>query len=226
MLAAQSPALDEADRLYADRANLASAVRASALYAEEIARDPGHFEAAWKLARANYWLATHAERRDRHKYIRQGIDAGRIARRARPERPEGHFWLAATMSALAESSGVLTGVRYRMPIKEALEQVLRIDPAFMQGSADRALGRWYFKVPGLFGGSKRHAEAHLRKSLTYDPNSTLSHLFLAELLLSDNRRAEARYSLNRVINAPVNPDWIPEDEEFKAQAREMLTNLR
>ena len=33
--------------------------------------------------------------------------------------------------------------------------VLKLDPAFQHGSADRALGRWYFKVPGLFGGSQQ-----------------------------------------------------------------------
>ena len=47
------------------------------------------------------------------------------------------------------------GIKYRGAIKDALLTVLKLDPAFQQGSADRALGRWYYKVPGLFGGSKR-----------------------------------------------------------------------
>ena len=62
-------------------------------------------------------------------------------------------------------------MKYRGDIKNELETVLRLDPAFQQGSADRALGRWYFKVPGLFGGSNKKSEEHLRKSLTYNPNS-------------------------------------------------------
>ena len=61
------------------------------------------------------------------------------------------------------------GLKYRGEIKEELETVLRLDPAFQEGSADRALGRWYFKVPGLFGGSKKKSEQHLRQSLTYNP---------------------------------------------------------
>ena len=91
------------------------------------------------------------------------------------------------------------GLKYRTPIREALEKVLQIDPAYQNGSADRALGRWYYKVPGLFGGSKKKSEEHLRKSLTYDPQSTASRFFLAETLFElesqgrRDRRAAARH---------------------------------
>jgi hypothetical protein len=66
------------------------------------------------------------------------------------------------MGALAESFGLRQGLKYRRQIKEELETVRRLDPRFQDGSADRALGRWYFKVPSLFGGSHKEAEAHLR----------------------------------------------------------------
>ena len=60
-----------------------------------------------------------------------------------------------------------------MDHRDVLERVivLKLDPAFQKGSADRALGRWYYKVPGLFGGSRKKSEEHLRKSLTYDPTA-------------------------------------------------------
>jgi hypothetical protein len=201
-------------------------LRASEILGQTLAQNPQDYDTAWKLARVNYWLASHVPQEDRRRVIHEGLEAGRAAARLQPDRAEGHFWLAAVMSALTESSGVVTAMRYRMPLRQELERVLRIDPTYLKGAADRALGRWYFKVPGLFGGSMRHAEAHLRRALTYDPESALTHLFLADLLLHLDRRAEARYSLNRVINAPPNPEWIPEDEEFKARAREMLKSLR
>ena len=104
--------------------------------------------------------------------------------------------------------------------------MLRLDPAFQQGSADRALGRWYFKVPRLFGGSHAKAEQHLRASLMYNPNSTASHFFLAEVLLADGRTAEARAELQKVIDAPLAAEWIPEDREFKQKAQAMLARFR
>ena len=104
--------------------------------------------------------------------------------------------------------------------------MLRLDPAFQQGSADRALGRWYFKVPGLFGGSKQKSEEHLRQSLTYNPNSTASLFFLAETLIDENRKHEARTVLASVLASPVDPEWAPEDREFKTRARRQLAEVR
>ena len=220
----QSPG--DADRLYADRTNLASARRAADLWRQALASDARNFDAAWKLARADYWLGGHADERERRAILEAGIETARQAIALQPNRPEGHFWLAANMGALAESFGLRQGLKYRKPIKEALETVLRIDPAFQDGSADRALGRWYFKVPGLFGGSHKEAEAHLRASLTYNSNSTASHFFLAEVLIDDGRKIDARAELQKVLDAPLNPDWTPEDQEFKQKARALLPTIK
>src|SRR4051794_11052649 len=53
-------AAQSADQIYADRANLASARRAASLWSAAVSADPRNFEAAWKLARADYWLGGHA----------------------------------------------------------------------------------------------------------------------------------------------------------------------
>lgn len=214
-----------ADTLYADRANIASAKQAAEIWAAELVRDPqgaSAFVRAWKLARADYWLGGHAPENERRKYLEQGMDASRKAMALQPNRPEGHFWLAANMGTLAESFGMRQGLKYRKPIKEELELVLKMDPAFMQGSADRALGRWYFRVPGLFGGSNKEAEAHLQNSLKYNPNSSASLFFLAEVLLDEDRKADARVELQKVMDAPLDPEWTPEDKEFKEKARALL----
>ena len=135
------------------------------------------------------------------------------------------MWLAANMGSLAESFGLRQGLKYRGDIKDALDTVLRLDPAYQQGSADRALGRWYFKVPGLFGGSKTKSEQHLRKSLTYDAQSTASWYFLAETLEDMGRKADARAALQHVIDAPLNAFWAPEDRQWKALAKARLGKL-
>ena len=80
------------------------------------------------------------------------------------------------------------------------------------------------QVPGLFGGSEQQAEQHLRKSLAYNPDSTASRFFLAETLFELGRDREAREELQKVIAAPPDPDWEPEDRDFKEQARRRLLN--
>jgi hypothetical protein len=52
--------------------------------------------------------------------------------------------------------------------------------------------------------------------------SAITHYFLAELLLDHGRRDEARAELRQVIDAPLDPEWAPEDREFKQKAARLL----
>lgn len=79
---------------------------------------------------------------------------------------------------------------------------------------------------GLLGGSSKKSEAHLRQSLTYGPDSTLSRFFLAKTLLGMDREAEALRELQHVIDAPIDPEWAPESQEYKERAQRLLTALR
>jgi tetratricopeptide (TPR) repeat protein len=214
------------DRLYADREHLQSAIDAATVWESRLKTNAKDFESAWKLARASYWLGGHVAEDARRAQYERGIEAARQASLLQTGRPEGYFWMAANMGAMAESFGLRAGIKYRGPVKKALETVLMLDPGFQQGSADRALGRWYLKVPRLFGGSKDQSVEHLKKSLTYDPASTASHYFLAETYLEMDRPDEARQEAQKVLDLPANPNWAPEDREFKQKAKTLLERLR
>jgi hypothetical protein len=214
------------DRLYADREHLQSALEAAAVWESRLKSNPQDFESAWKLARACYWLGGHVAEDGRRAQFERGIEAGRQASVLRADRPEGYFWMAANMGAMAESFGLRQGIKYRGPVKKALETVLAIDRSFQQGSADRALGRWYLKVPRLFGGSKDKSVEHLKQSLTYDPTSAASRYFLAETYVEMGRTNDARQEAQAVIDGPINSEWAPEDREFKQKARTLLARLR
>lgn len=214
------------DELYRHREDLASAKHAANIWAIRLKSDPKDFESAWKLARAHYWLGTNGlPEPERRAALEAGIAAGRAAVAAEPNRPEGHFWIAANMGNLAESFGMSQGIKYRGAIRDELQTTLKLDPAFQQGSADRALGRWYYKVPGMFGGSKQKSEEHLRKALAYNPQSIITRLFLAETLLELDRKDDARKELDAAVAAPLDPEWTPEDRQFKEQAKQLLTKI-
>jgi tetratricopeptide (TPR) repeat protein len=218
---------DDPDRLYVEREDVTKATSAASVWERRLAANPGDFESAWKLARACYWLGSHVVPNQRRAQLDKGIEAARRAIAAEPEKPEGHFWLAATMGAMAETAGMRAGLRYRGEIKRELEKVLMIDPSFQKGSADRALGRWYFKVPGLFGGDNQKSLEHLRRSLTYDPNSAASLSFMADTLRDMGKREEARQALQKVVSMPItDQEWAPETREFQRQAAATLQRLR
>ena len=223
--AAQDAAKDP-DRLYADREHVQSALEAASLWDARLKKDPKDFESAWKLARSCYWLGGHTAADQQRAQYERGIEAARQATVMKSDRPEGYFWMAANMGAMAESFGLRAGIKYRGPVKNALETVLMIDRSFQQGSADRALGRWYLKVPRLFGGSKDKSVEHLKQSLTYDAASTASHYFLAETYLEMDRKNEARQEAQKVIDGPIHAEWAPEDREFKQKAKALLDRIK
>ncbi|MEZ5416973.1 MAG: TRAP transporter TatT component family protein [Vicinamibacterales bacterium] len=216
------------DTLYRERERPEAALEAERLWAARLAAHAGDFEAAWKLARIRYWLGTNgpADAAGRKAVLEAGIAAARLAQAARPDAPDGHFWLAANMGALADAHGLRQGMRYRTPIREALEHARRLAPEYLDGSPDRALGRWYYKVPRLFGGDLRRSETHLRAALRYNAHSIISLYFLAETLVGLKRQDEARQTLETLLATPSDPDWTPEDTRFKTQARELLASLR
>ena len=128
----QVPA-DDPDALYKDRENLASAQKAADIWAARLAANPKDFESAYKLAQARYWLGTNGlPEPERKAALEAGIAAARAAIALNANRPEGHFWLAANMGALAESFGMRQGIKYRGQIKDALLMTLKLDPAFLR----------------------------------------------------------------------------------------------
>src|SRR4051812_12717346 len=190
LLLAGSPLVaQDADELYRQREELSSAKRAAEVWS---ANAETEFDAAWKLARAAYWLGGHAPEGERRAALERGVVAGETAARLRSERPEGHYWLAANMGALAESFGMSQGMKYRSRIKAELERVAEIDPAWEQASALTALGRWYSLVPRLFGGSRAKADEYFRRALDQFPHSVTALLFLAESLSAQKKMDEAR----------------------------------
>ncbi len=220
--ARQAPSPDDPDALYRDRENPASALKAAGIWAKRADTD---VESAWKLARACYWLGTHGPADGRRAALERGVKAGESAVGLAPDRPDGHFWLAANMGALAESFGLTQGLKYRGRIKSELERSLAIDPTWQDASAEAALGRWYLEVPWLFGGSRKKAEGHLRRALAINPESRTALDALADLLIDDGRVAEARTLLQRVVDLPVDPEWAPEDRAFAAEAAARLKAL-
>lgn len=217
---------DDPDRLF-DARQEGPVLRAAARWEARLAANPSDGEAAWKLARARYWLGANGtgSREVRRPSLEAGIAVARRAVAMAPSSPHGHFWLAANMGELSELFGRREGLRYRDDIRRALEATITADPHYLHGAAQRALGRWYANVPAMFGGNRKQGETYLRASLETKPDSAITLVLLAELLLDTGRRDEARALLTAALAAPPDPDWTPEDERFKARARERLAAL-
>jgi len=210
------------DDLYRGRTHRPNAEAAADIWAATADAD---FDAAWKLARACYWLGSHGTEEQRRAALERGVQAGETAAKLAADRPEGHFWAAANMGTLAEAFGMSQGLKYRGRIKDALERVIAIQAGWQQGSAEAALGRWYARVPRLLGGGKGKAESYYKQALAVDPFNRLALIYYAELIEED-RPTEARALLQRVLEAPPMEEWGPEDADWATKAKERLARVR
>jgi hypothetical protein len=222
-----APALRPAespDALYAEREDLAKARRAALLWSSQ-ASGGTDYEASWKFARACYYLGTMGPENARDSVLDSGIAAGEQAIKIAPRQPEGHFWYAATMGARAER-GLFAQLRYGTRIREEFERSVAAKPGWQAGSAEAALGQWYFRAPGIAGGSTARAVEMLKQALTYGPDVSNTLYSLAEVYATSRSTwPDARALLQRVLAAPIDPDWAPEDKAIKVKAAALLKKI-
>jgi tetratricopeptide (TPR) repeat protein len=224
--AVQASTMDDPAALYAQREDLAKARRAADLWAAALKQNPKSYETAWQLAMARYWLGNHVPEAERRQHYEAGIEAAKAAIALEPNKVEGHFWMSANTGMMAESFGIMAGLKYRKPVREEAEKAIKIDGAYRHGAAYRILGRWYFKVPGLFGGNKDKSVENFRKALAYNPNSPVTNYLFAETLLDMGKKAEAKAALQTALDAALDPEFGPEDKDWKAAAQKLLPTIR
>jgi hypothetical protein len=219
------PSAEDPEALYHQRENLDLAIRAADIWKSRVSANPRDFEAACKLARARLWIGESLPRKERAPHFRDGMAAARVAIALEPQRPDGYFWLGVNMGALASVSSIFSALRYKSMVREALEASLARDPAFAKGGGFCALGKYYNVVPSLFGGDKQKSEALLRRCLAYDPGSTVGYYYLGQTLLARDRTAESRLALRAAIDAPFDPEYVPEGRVWKRRAQRLLRRL-
>jgi hypothetical protein len=107
-----------------------------------------------------------------------------------------------------------------------MNKVIELDRSYEEGGADRVLGRVYFKLPGMAGGSKDKSKEHLAKSLEYGPDDALTRIYMAETLMAKKEIDEARLHLEYVLSMEDDPRWETAITESKQTARELLQDKK
>ena len=213
----------QGDALYAQRADLAKAKQAAALYAQALAADPKSEAAAWKLARVQYWIGMHSPDDQKMDIFQKGVDAAKQAIAINPKSVPGHFWLGVNYGVYGSAKGIMESLSLVDPIKKEMATVIALDPDYEAGGAYRVLGRLYFKLPGLFGGDNDEAIKNLKIAVHKGPKRYLNHIYLAEVLFDEDQEGKAKELLEVVVAGPPEPGYEPETVEWKAQAKKMLS---
>jgi hypothetical protein len=215
--------LQQADRCYAQRDDLARVREGLETLRRARAVDYSNFDAAWRAARLNYTLGDKTtDAAEREKAFREGIEAGETAVRVEPQRVEGHFWLGANQGGYAQSRGPLYGLSAAEGLRREMETVVKLDEGFQGGSAFMVLGRLDLELPSMLGGDPKRAVETLERGMKYGERNSLYRLRLAEAYIRNKRMDDARKEINFILNMTPPPDFLPEHKEAVTKAKELL----
>ncbi|HVP89813.1 MAG TPA: TRAP transporter TatT component family protein [Terriglobales bacterium] len=217
------PLTQQGDDLYEQRGDLAKARAALDKYQDALLAKEGDYEVYWRMARVEYWIGDHAAAKDEKvKLFGLGVYHGKKAVALEPGKPDGHYWLGVNYGSYGEVKGVLKSLSLVGPIKAEMNKVLAINQAYEDGGADQLLGRLYYELPGIAGGSNKKSLEHLLKSKELGPRVGLTRIYLADTYLDMGEVQKAREELEYVIAMAPDPRLIPETTQEKEMARKKL----
>lgn len=181
-----------------------------------------------QLARVYYFIALDDGNKEaRIKKYQRAIDKAEEALALNAENIVAHFWIAAAIGKQGLDIGISKSLKNARPMKEHLDKVLAKEEAYEKGSAHRAMGRLYFKLPGwpISFGSKEKSREHLEKAVSMNPQHLGNRAFLAETLKKLGNKEEAKKHVDFILAAPVDPKKKKENAEFIEIAQELKKDL-
>ena len=215
----------EAEPLYEGRDDMTKARTAVTVLRQAHAADYSNYEAAWKLARAAFFVGDRTDNdTERDDMFREGTMAGKAAVQLQPNKPEGHFWLGANYGGTAAHS-TLSNLSSFQDIKGEMEAVLKLDESYQGYSAYLGLGRLYLQAPKVLGGDVGKAIDYLEKGLKLNPNNTVMRFHLAEAYEANNRDAEAKKELETIIATTPDPKYIAEHKMAVDKAKKLQEKI-
>src|ERR1700752_4052449 len=213
----ESPAADtasaaadiaSADQLNGQREDLMQLRRGIVSLRQALTKDPANYDAAWKLSKFNYYLATHSDdSKERDDAFRDGIEAGKTAVQLQNEKPDGHFWLGANYGGAAEHS-TIQGLATVNDIRNEMQTVLRLDEGYQNGSAYMVLGLVYLNAPAIVGGDPKKAVEEMEKGLPFGEPNAFLHLHLAEAYIKVGRNDDARREIKKILSMTPDQNYL------------------
>jgi tetratricopeptide (TPR) repeat protein len=215
----------EAEPLYQGREDMTKARLAVTALRQAHAADYGNYEAAWKLARAAFYVADRTDNEtERDTMFKEGTDAGKAAVQLQPTKPDGHFWLGANYGGDAAHS-TLANLSSFQDIKGEMEAVLKLDEGYQGYSAYLGLGRLYLQAPKMLGGDPSKAVEYLEKGVKLNPNNTLMRYELAAAYETLNRSADAKKQIESLMAATPDPKYTAEHKQAIENAQKLLEKI-
>ncbi|MCX5868823.1 MAG: TRAP transporter TatT component family protein [Proteobacteria bacterium] len=216
----------KADAFWSDRGDLNKALEAINTYQEVLKQKPDDIQAAVRIAYGYWWLGKNStEEKAKMTWHDKGVAAAKLAIQINDREPGAHYWLAVNWAEYGKAKGIIKSIFLIKPIRQELAKVRELDEKYLKGGFYRVNGKVYCEVPGLLGGDRKKCYEYYKKAIEIAPDHLVNHLFLAEAYLEDKDREKAREQVDFILNAPLEPDFMPDDRLYKRQAEDLLKKI-
>jgi tetratricopeptide (TPR) repeat protein len=163
------------------------------------------------------------------QYLNTCIDHTEKAILQDPRSGAGYFYKGLCLGRLGEINGIAASIDVLNTFPGIMETAAEIDPAIERGGPHRALGRYYFEVPWLFGGDVEKSIDHLQKAVDYGPGYWENHFFLAEAYFENDQYQLAKTALQKTIELASQSKDEPDNKipniKFQALMKDIESNL-
>lgn len=215
------------DGFYAQRGEPGQAAEALARYREALKLAPDDFAVMAKNLQALYFVGDlAADKEEKKRLFKEGMVLAARAAALKPDRVEGHYWLGVHTGSYGQARGVLKSLFLKNDIIRAMERAIARDGAYEQAGAHCVLGRLYYEVPGMFGGSKKKSRQCLETCRGIAPKSSVCLLFLAETYWALGEKDLAVKTLEELLAMEPDPDWVPETRADQKQGAMLLKKYK
>ena len=236
--AAHSAAVTAGDTAFAARADRAQLELSIAKYEEAVKLKDDDWQTYAKLSRACYaladqwlffekdknpqlFLATYQKGLDYaqrgmaaispevEKRLAAGVDLKDAVQLLDKQAIELLYWHATNLGRWANAQDITVVLSYKERIYNIMEMVLRFDPNFFYGAADRYFGAYYSIAPSFAGGDLDKSWSHFQASTKIAPGYASTYILIAEFL-APKKQDEKMFdeNIDKVLAMP--DDIIPE----------------
>ncbi len=217
--------LEEIDKQLQTADSPAEMLKATTVIQESLEQTPSSSDLIWRLAKSYYKLGTEAGRATRKEYFISCIEQAKRAIQLNSQSAGGFFFKGVCEGKLGEVDGVWSSLGVIEPLKQNMETVIKIDPAFEQGGPHRALGKMYHELPLVLGGSLDKALEHLKEAVRLGPQFAENYFLLAETYYSRKEYQPAQAALNTVLDMTKEAKIHRDIRLVRRDAQELLKKI-
>lgn len=158
----------------------------------------------------------------------KGRDLGDKLEKRYSDSPEIKFWYAANLGRWAKVHGFVSAATSGVAkkVRSLGEEIIELDKQYQGGGGYRILAQAHFhspKIPLLMGWpSDKKALELVEKAMNIAPAHPTNRLLYSEILLSFERKQEARKHLEHIMEMEPRPDFLIPDRYVKYRAEQIL----